>query len=135
MRAKLFLYALGIWFVFVVVAVLNGTFRNLFLEPRIGKYAGHVISTIILISSILLVTFLFLRSLKAKYSRADLLLIGLFWAFLTSMFEFLFGHYVIGNPWEVLFADYNIFKGRLWSLVLVTEFFAPSIFGSILYRS
>jgi len=40
---------------------------------------------------------------------------------LTVAFEFLAGHYVFGTPWHQLVADYNIFRGRIWVLVLITS--------------
>jgi hypothetical protein len=45
--------------------------------------------------------------------------IGVIWLILTIGFEFGFGHYVAGNSWEKLLADYNILNGRVWSLFLV----------------
>ena len=134
METKIFLYALGIWFIFGIIAILNGTFRNSFITPKVGEHAGHVISTIIFICVILAVTYLFISNLKINYTRTDLLLIGAFWLILTILFEFAFGHYVTGTSWNRLFADYNILKGRVWSLVLLTEFIAPLLFGSILQK-
>ncbi len=43
----------------------------------------------------------------------------------TVLFEFSFGHYVDGKSWGELAADYNLAKGRLWPLVLLTIFSAP----------
>jgi hypothetical protein len=40
-------------------------------------------------------------------------------------FELLAGHYVFGNSWEKLLADYNLFRGRIWALVLIIILFAP----------
>ena len=60
-----------------------------------------------------------------------LLLIGIFWAVITIIFEFVFGHYVIGHSWQKLFADYNLFNGRLWVLVLINNIVAPLISGKI----
>ena len=50
---------------------------------------------------------------------------GAIWFCLTITFEFAAGHYVFGNPWEKLLADYNILEGRIWSLVLLTILLAP----------
>jgi hypothetical protein len=54
--------------------------------------------------------------------------VGLIWLVLTIAFEFIFGHFVVGHPWSKLFADYNLFDGRLWILVLlwvvITPYFA-----------
>jgi hypothetical protein len=44
---------------------------------------------------------------------------------LTVAFEFFAGHYAFGNSWERLIADYNVFRGRIWILVLLANFFAP----------
>lgn len=132
--AKLFLYSLGIWLLLVVLAIVNGTIRNSLITPKVGEYAGHVISTVIFMCVILLVTYLFLSSLKIEYSKTDLLLVGALWLALTIIFEFVFGHYVVGHPWERLLADYNIFKGRVWILVLLTTFIAPFLVGSLLKK-
>jgi hypothetical protein len=53
---------------------------------------------------------------------------------LTVLFEFVFGHYVLGNSWDVLLADYRIWQGRLWSLVLISEAIAPVITAWIINR-
>jgi hypothetical protein len=60
-------------------------------------------------------------------------MIGTFWVILTVLFEFGFGHYVAKHSWQKLFADYNIFKGRLWLLVLINNIFAP-VFSGYLIR-
>ena len=126
--------ALGIWLIFVVAGILNGVFRESFITPKVGEHTGHIISTSILICGILVVTHLFISNLKINYTKTDLLLIGAFWTILTILFEFGFGHYVIGHSWSKLFADYNILEGRVWSLVLLTTFIAPLLIGYILKR-
>jgi hypothetical protein len=55
--------------------------------------------------------------------------VGLFWLVLTVTFEFLFGRYVAGASWEALLADYDVLRGRLWPLVLLTTLLAPSLWG------
>jgi len=132
MERKIFLYALGIWFILVVAAILNGAFRESFITSKVGEQVGHVISTVIFICVILVVTYLFLHNLKINYTKTDLLLIGTLWLILTILFEFVFGHYVMGHSWKMLFADYNILKGRVWSFVLLTTFIAPLLIDSIL---
>jgi hypothetical protein len=44
-------------------------------------------------------------------------------------FEFLFGHYVSGQSWSALLADYNILRGRLWSLIIVSVGLGPWLCG------
>ena len=125
MNAGIFLYAFVVWVIFGILAIINGEIRNKFYAPKIGEYSGHVISTIIGICFVAVGTYLLLRFMGIDYSSIDLLLIGGFWVILTVLFEFVFGHYVMGNPWEKLLADYNILKGRLWSLFLLTELISP----------
>jgi len=134
MTVKLLLCALGVWLVLVIAAILNGTLRNSFISPRAGEYAGHVISTIILVCVILVVTYLFLSVIKIDYTVTDLLLVGALWLVMTVLFEFVFGHYVIGHPWAKLLADYNILEGRVWILVLIATFLAPLLAGLILRK-
>ncbi|MCX6825769.1 MAG: hypothetical protein NTV06_00675 [candidate division Zixibacteria bacterium] len=129
MKAKVFLHALGIWFVFVLFAILNGTVRNIFLEPYLGQYPAHIIAATALSIFVLTITYLFVAHIKVPFSKFDFLLIGLLWVMAGVAFEFVFGHYVMGNSWEVLLADYNILVGRLWILILACELFGPLIFS------
>jgi len=129
MNATIFLYAFGVWVIFGILAIINGVIRNKFYAPKIGEYPGHVISTIIGICFVVVGTYLFLGFVKIDYSEIALLLIGGFWVILTVLFEFVFGHHVVGHPWGKLLADYNILKGRLWSLFLLTELISPILIG------
>ena len=135
MNATIFLYAFGVWVIFGILAIINGIIRNEFYAPKVGEYLGHVISTIIGICFVTAGTYLFLKLLQTDYSNTDLLLIGGFWVISTVLFEFVFGHYVIGHSWEKLLADYNIVKGRRWSLFLLTEFVSPLLIGLLLKRN
>lgn len=40
-------------------------------------------------------------------------------------FEFSFGHYIAKTAWKKLFHDYNLLKGRVWPLFLLTELVSP----------
>ena len=37
------LYALGIWFIFLVASILNAAFRESFMTPKVGEHAGHIV--------------------------------------------------------------------------------------------
>jgi hypothetical protein len=132
--ARIFLYAFGVWVIFGILAVINGVIRNRFYAPVIGEYPAHVASTVIGICFVVIGTYLFLRFIGIEYSNVELLLIGVFWVILTVLFEFVFGHYVVGNSWERLLADYNILEGRLWSLFLLTALISPWLIGMLLKR-
>jgi len=132
MNATIFLYAFGIWVIFGILAIINGVIRNRFYAPIIGEYTAHVISTIIATCFVVVGSYLFLRFIRIEYGNVELLLVGVFWVILTVLFEFVFGHYVVGNSWEKLLADYNILKGRVWSLFLLTELVSPLLIGMLL---
>jgi hypothetical protein len=122
----MFLRAIAVWFVLLVVAVANGAAREGLIRPRLGERTGHAISTILLSAAILLVAWLTIGWLRPA-APLDALLIGGLWLALTVAFEFLGGHYLFGNPWSKLLADYNVLRGRIWVLVLVATVLAPLV--------
>ena len=60
-----------------------------------------------------------------RQSDRWLLGLGTVWVAATIVFEFTFGHWVMGHSWSYLLADYNLFAGRLWTLVLASVAVAP----------
>ena len=117
------------WFVILILAILNGALRQSLLIPRIGDRAGHVVSTLLLSLLVFMATWILLPWIHPTTAR-DAWLIGAFWVSLTLACEFLAGHYVFGNSWERLLADYNVAAGRIWVLVLITTLVAPAlVFG------
>ena len=115
-----------LWLGLAVLGVLNGILRNALYSDTLGDLRAHQVSTIILIIMIGLYTWLFSLIWKPENSM-QAFLIGLIWLVLTVLFEFVFGHYVVGHPWSRLFYDYNIIQGRIWSLVLLWTLFAPLV--------
>jgi hypothetical protein len=94
------------------------------ITPKIGDSAAHITSTVALCVLIFLVSYISIRWINPIRSL-DPFIVGLYWVALTVAFEFLAGHYLFGNSWQKLLADYNVIQGRIWSLVLVSEFTAP----------
>lgn len=123
-RNNMVVRAFLIWLILVVLAVVNGVSRNALIIPRIGEHGGHVISTVMFCVVIFLVSWLSIRLMGAR-NLQDAKIIGMMWAVLTVMFEFLAGHYLFGNSWDKLIADYNVMRGRIWILVLFSSYFAP----------
>jgi len=58
-------------------------------------------------------------------------MLGFFWTSLTVAFEFLFGHYARGASLGMLLTDYNLLKGRLWSLVVIAMLVSSVITAKI----
>jgi hypothetical protein len=113
-----------IWLGICVMAILNGAAREGLVGPRRGEYKGHVVSTGVLCGIIFLIAWLALPWIGVGTVR-DAWIVGGGWLTLTFAFEFLAGHYLFGNSWERLLADYNVRRSRVWPLVLISSLFAP----------
>lgn len=59
-----------------VTTVLNGGFREVVIIPRVGDYAGHVISTALLVGAVLLISFFYFTNTSIDYTQIELLLVG-----------------------------------------------------------
>ena len=118
--------AFVMWFVLLCAAIGNGALREALIIPRTGDYWGHVASTLTL-SALILGIAVVSAPWMGLASTADALRVGALWVAMTMAFEFLAGHYLFGNSWERLLADYNILQGRIWILVLVVTFVAPLV--------
>ena len=59
---------------------------------------------------------------------------GVLWLAVTLAFEFLAGHYLFGDPWERLLAEYNVARGRLWVVVPITTLLAPVLVHTLRAR-
>jgi hypothetical protein len=111
----------------VILAIINGIIRNSFYSRQLGELLAHQVSTIVFCVTIIAFSYLFFKYSGVTGTKKDYLHIGLMWLFLTVAFEFLFGHFIAGHTWNHLLADYNVFKGRIWILVLIVTATAPSI--------
>ena len=109
----------------MVLAIINGTVRNKVYKPVVGDLTAHQISTAIFVTLIFVVTYLILQVTCLVLTDFSAIVMGAIWVTTTVLFEFVAGHYVFKNPWEKLVADYNLFKGRVWLLVLFASFLAP----------
>ena len=116
--------SLVVWLGLLVLAIANAGVREALITPSMGASAGHVISTITLCAAILLLSWLTIGWIRPR-SSGDAWAIGGLWLGLTVAFEFLAGHYLFGNPWSRLLEDYNVIRGRVWVLVLLTTALAP----------
>ena len=118
------LRAVAIWFLLLVLAVLNGGVRDTWLSPRLGDSVGRALSSVLLSTLIFLATWLTIGWIRPATSH-DALKLGALWLILTLMFEFVVGHYGFRKPWAELLADYDLRRGRIWVLVLVVTVLAP----------
>ncbi len=125
-------YLIG-WLPLVAVGILNGIIREIGYKKYVGDLTAHQISTL---TGIILVSF-YIWWLTGKWeigTSSQALIIGVIWLGMTVAFEFLFGHYVVRQPWSKLFHDYNFLKGRIWVVVLIWITIAPLVFYKIRSR-
>lgn len=117
------------WFPMLLIAVINGSFRDLWYKKYLGELRAHQLSTL----TLFIFFTVYIRFVIKKYppaSSAIAMALGLYWMLLTLAFEFGFGR-MRGNSWEKLLADYNIAAGRIWVLIPLFLLIAPYI----IYRS
>ena len=114
----------GIWFVIVIAAILNGTFREKVLVPVIGAEMALPLSGILLAVLVFLVAFMLVSSIGSSETKVYILL-GLLWVILTLSFEFLFGHFIAGRSWHEIMQVFNVKKGDLFIVVLAITGVSP----------
>jgi hypothetical protein len=118
--------ALVAWLVLLAAMMVNGSIRVLVLQPRLGEDPARQAACLTGILLIFGLTVLLLPWLGGV-DAAGLLAVGFFWLVFTVAFEFLFGHYIAGASFRSLLAEYDVGRGRLWSLVLLSVLVAPSL--------
>lgn len=91
MDKRIFFVMLGLWFLFMILAIINAILRNVVYKPIIGELYAHQISTIIFISMILIATYLVFRFIKLELTDSQAVIIGTVWIIATICFEFIAG--------------------------------------------
>ena len=122
--------SLEVWLFVALAAMMNGMFRSLFLVPRLGDHAAHVLSVLMLMIFVLVLSSVLVNRFLKEYVNSDLFLIGVVWVSMSVSVDFLFEYFVMDVPWKVFLHDYDLFSGRIWLLVLVTEFIGPWFMAS-----
>jgi hypothetical protein len=122
---RVFSYFL-LWFPMIPIAFFNALLREKVYGPHLSEMAAHQLSTV----TAVLFFGLYTWGVTARWPLSDsveALAVGGMWLVLTVAFEFGFGRYVAGHSWKKLLSDYNLLRGRVWSLLLVAIFLLPWI--------
>lgn len=127
------------WFVMVLIAIGNGFFGDLVVARLIGDYMAHLYKTFFIITVIFIGARIYVLKTAALAAHGapwyqSALSAGLLWLCSSIVFEFIVGHYIFRFPWHKLLADYRIWEGRLWSLVLASEVAMPLLNAWLLKR-
>ena len=130
-----YLQAIAFWIVLVFVAISNAILREAVYGPIVNnELLSHQISTL---TGILLLStgyYFFLKFIASEYAAIDTIYLGVMWMIMTICFEFLFGHFVMGNSWAHLFNDYNILAGRVWIFEVVSILIGPYLMDRFLLK-
>jgi len=124
---KLLIFYAIAWLGLVVLAILNGLIREKTYGRVMAELSAHQLSTLTGLLFFGVYTWI-LTGVYRIQSATQALIIGAMWVIMTILFEFVFGHYVIGHSWQRLLHDYNLRQGRVWLLVLVWTALAPYLF-------
>ena len=123
------------WLLILCLAVANGALREAVLIPSLGRSFGLVLSGVLLLSLLIaLVAYAFVRS-RTRLSPAQGMFVGVFWLFLTLVFEFGFGRLVQHKSWSELLDAYTFNGGNIWPVVLLVTLLAPYIAAVVRSRS
>jgi hypothetical protein len=125
----IFRYAAA-WLLMMLLAVLNGAFREAFLRERFGELGAHQLSTLTLLLLLSAFVWILVR-IKTPESSGQAWLVGFIWLAMTLAFEFGFGHFIAGKPWSELLKDYDMISGRIWVLIPAWVTVAPYLFYRI----
>lgn len=119
-----------IWCGFFVLAMINGTLREIVIKRFLQEPWAHHLSAV---TAILLFGAYawFMRNKLALSSSSDAWQVGVLWFVLTIIAEtFIVGRLMGHHSWSEILENYNIAKGNLWPLVVIWVGLLPTL----LYR-
>lgn len=120
----LLLRATRIWLVLLLAAILNAALREQLFAPWLGKTAALPLSGITLSALVFGIALIFIP--RFGHLRTTLYFtIGLVWVVLTLAFEFLLGHFLLGQSWRETTQVLILTQGNLFALVLVVTLLSP----------
>lgn len=105
-----------------MLASINGICRDLLYGPVIGDLHARMMSTLILITVIIAVLFVYV--IKTQPTEKETLCIGVLMTAMTALFDLSLG-LIEGKSVSWLLNDYNVLQGKLFPLVLLTTLIAP----------
>jgi len=114
------------WVPMVFIAIANGILRDQGYKRYMTELRAHQLSTLIGAIVFAIYTWILVRWGPLE-SDGQSFVIGSIWLLLTVVFELCFGLFVVKFMWRRLAADYNILKGRVWSLLLIWLFVLPYV--------
>jgi hypothetical protein len=118
-----------VWLVIIASESMLGTLRTLYLAPRIGEVNARQIGVVVAIAVTLAIATAFSRWIGPR-TKLAWMAVGLVWAGLTVVFEFILGR-ALGLSWQRLLADYDPTQGGLMLVGLIGVIYCPRIAARI----
>lgn len=116
--------AILIWLLIIFAETVHGILRQMFLAPTVGDFRARQIAVFTGMLLIFAVAYLFIGWIRAGNAKR-LLAVGLMWAGLTLVFEFVLGVFILNYPKERIWEDYDISRGGLMILGILFMIFVP----------
>src|SRR5574341_48386 len=117
------------WLVLLVVAFANGALRQLAYPSTLGDFAARQVSTGGGAVALGAAIWLLLRRWPLRRARSAWA-VGLLWAALTVAFEVAMVRGE-GRAWERILAQYALWKGSVWPLLLLWVLVAPPALSAL----
>ena len=118
----------GAWGLLALAMSLNGVFREAALKRWMQAGAADIVSAALGAAISLLGTRPFFLPLAGAPTR-QLMKGSVVLVLLTVVFEFAVGRFVDHASWAELLANYAIWRGRLWPVLLVLVALTPFIWA------
>jgi hypothetical protein len=115
---------MGVWCLFVCAVFACRLYSHGSMEARLGEWRAHLLSVVSSAAAVFLLGALFLADYSVN-GNDSLLRIGALWLGMSVLFEVWLRRVVLGMAWSGVFADYNLRRGRLYPLLLLTAFLTP----------
>jgi len=122
--------AVGLWLLMVAAAILNALFRENVLAPGLGESRALPMSGVFLSLFILAIVAVSI-GVFGKLSRSGYFWLGGFWVGLSLIFEVGLGMVLQGKTFSEVVEVFNVFRGNLFVLVLLTTLLAPWIMAKL----
>lgn len=134
---KFYIKSVAFWLVLLVLAFANATIREMTYKPLLSPYIGmwaHQISSITGILIFFGAIYLFLKRIKDKYSRKDLIVVGFIWIMMTFIFEISMNFFIQKMSLGQIVQTYYFWRGETWIFVLLSLIISPLFADKILRK-
>lgn len=119
-----------LWIPMIVLAIINGTAREFWLNNHFEELTAHQISTVTLLLLFAIYFYIIFKKHPIQSTNQSFK-IGLLWMVLTLIFEFSFSFFS-GLTLNEILSEYNVLHGKTWILIPLWLFIAPRIYYSLI---